>query len=223
MKEENGLMSLFKLDEPKTMTIKEVASAIAVDASTVTKKVRALFPELLQNGVTTYLSEEQVTKVKQAIFNQNGHLGQSSEVPTTDFEMVEKAFEVMSWMKSKIEAQRSKIALLEPKADYYDAVAGSKTAIRMLDVAKTIDVPGMGRTKLFEFLRSKGVLMQDNRPYQQHIDAGRFRVVQNQYQDSKGQSHIVHTTLVYTKGVQYILSLLAKDGYHPRSGEGRSA
>jgi phage antirepressor YoqD-like protein len=117
----------------------------------------------------------------------------------------------------QIAAQAKQIEVMAPKADYFDAVASSKTAIHMNDVAKSIDVPGMGRNNLFSFLREHGVLMLDNRPYQEHVDSGRFRVVQASYQNSKGETVITHTTLVYQKGVAYILKLLADNGHNVRA------
>lgn len=115
-----------------------------------------------------------------------------------------------------IEDQTKLITEMKPKADYYDAVAGSKSAIPMGIVAKEIDFEGIGRNHLFAFLREYGVLMSDNVPYQEHIDAGRFRVIEQKYTAPSGETKISCTTLVHPRGIQYIVKLLEKYGYKKR-------
>jgi transcription initiation factor TFIIIB Brf1 subunit/transcription initiation factor TFIIB len=48
----------------KTMTVKEVADVLQIPEQTIRNNVRVLFPELMRNGVTTYLNEKQVTALK---------------------------------------------------------------------------------------------------------------------------------------------------------------
>lgn len=116
-----------------------------------------------------------------------------------------------------IDDQTRLISEMKPKADYYDAVAGSKSAIPMGIVAKEIDFEGIGRNALFAFLRDEGVLMQDNVPYQDQIDAGRFRVVEQKYAATSGEIKISCTTLVHPRGIQHIIRLLEKAGYKKRA------
>ena len=61
---------------------------------------------------------------------------------------------------------------MRPKEEFYDAVAGSKTAIEMAAVAKVLNFNGVGRNKLFEILRDERILQSDNIPYQKYIDNG---------------------------------------------------
>lgn len=70
---------------------------------------------------------------------------------------------------------------MKPKEEFFDAVAGSKDAIEIGKVAKVLSYPGIGRNKLFEILREKGVLMKDNIPYQRYIDNGCFRTIEQKY------------------------------------------
>ena len=81
----------------------------------------------------------------------------------------------------KMEALQKQNQLMQPKAEFFDAVTDSKTAIPLGDVAKILDM-GIGRNKLFEFLRQKNILTYDNRPYQKYIDAGYFRVIEQKYE-----------------------------------------
>ena len=96
----------------------------------------------------------------------------------------------------------------KPKVEFFDAVAESKDAIEIASVAKVLDVPGVGRNKLFEFLRDHKILMRNNQPYQKYIDCGYFRIIEQKYERSNGDTCINIKTLVYQKGVKYIQELL---------------
>lgn len=61
------------------------------------------------------------------------------------------------------------IEQMKPKAEFFDAVADSKTAISMNEVSKVLGIKGYGRNNLFEFLRSSGILDRWNVPYQRYI------------------------------------------------------
>lgn len=98
--------------------------------------------------------------------------------------------------------------VLLPKADFFDAVTDSKTAIPVGDVAKVLGM-GIGRNKLFEFLRDEKILTYDNRPYQKYIDQGYFRVVEQKYEKG-GEVCINIKTLVFQKGIDFIRKKLEK-------------
>ena len=99
--------------------------------------------------------------------------------------------------------------VLLPKAEFFDAVTDSKQAIPIGDVAKILDM-GIGRNKLFEFMRDAKILMPDNRPYQKYIDAGYFRVVEQKY-EKNGDTYINLKTLVFQKGIDFIRKRLEKE------------
>ena len=109
----------------------------------------------------------------------------------------------------KIEALKKQNQLMQPKAEFFDAVTDSKTAIPIGDVAKILDI-GIGRNKLFEFLRDKNILTSDNRPYQRYIDAGYFRVIEQKY-EVNGEVRINIKTLVFQKGIDWIRKQLTKE------------
>ena len=97
---------------------------------------------------------------------------------------------------------------MKPKEEFFDAVADSKDAIEIGKVAKVLNFPGVGRNKLFEILRRKGILMKDNIPYQKFIDNGCFRTIEQKYSLPDGETRISIKTLVYQKGVDYIRKVL---------------
>lgn len=62
---------------------------------------------------------------------------------------------------------------LEPKAKSFEQLISAKNYQTMNQVAKAFKT---GRNRLFKFLRSKEILMDDNLPYQQYIEQGYFVV-----------------------------------------------
>jgi len=67
---------------------------------------------------------------------------------------------------------------------------------------------GIGRNRLFEILRDKRILMNDNKPYQTYIDRGYFRVIEQKYTKPDGSTNINIKTLVYQRGLDYIRKIL---------------
>lgn len=102
-----------------------------------------------------------------------------------------------------ISQKDKQIEEMQPKADFFDAVADSKTAISMNEVSKVLGIKGLGRNNLFEFLRDNAILDRCNVPYQKYIDCGWFRVIEQKY-TKNGEEHISIKTLVYQKGVDAI-------------------
>lgn len=124
--------------------------------------------------------------------------------------------------KEKLEAQNQILLVdnerMKPKEEFFDTVTDSKDAIPFADVAKVLDM-NIGRNKLFAFLRDKGVLQRDNRPYQKYIDAGYFRVIEEKFDKGFGDTSIYIKTLVFQKGVDYIRKRLLEAGYKPNPKE----
>ena len=101
---------------------------------------------------------------------------------------------------------------MKPKAEFYDDVTGSSDTIEIGEVAKVLNC-GIGRNKLFDFLRKEKVLMKNNIPKQHFVDEGYFRVIETKYTKLNGDVSINLKTVVYQKGVDYIRKLLKKKGY----------
>lgn len=96
----------------------------------------------------------------------------------------------------------------KPKVEFYNDVADSNGAHTMDEVAKILSYYGLGRNKLFEFLRDEKILMRNNIPYQKYVDSGYFRLIEQVY-DNKGEKMVRIKTLVYQKGIDYIRKLLS--------------
>lgn len=99
-----------------------------------------------------------------------------------------------------------KIEKQKPLVDFANQVSDTTDLIDMKTMAKllkdnNIDI---GRNRLFEFLRIKKILMKDNQPYQQYVDAGYFKVIEHTYTDFLGQAKTNRQTFVTGKGQLYI-------------------
>lgn len=135
---------------------------------------------------------------------------QAPAIPKTYAEALQLAAD----QAKQIEAQEKQLALATPKAEFYDAVTQSDDAISMDEVAKVLNLPGLGRNKLFKLLREKGVLqtggVKHNQPYQRHVDAGRFRLVETSWVADNGDVRVNLKTVVLQKGLDYIRKIASE-------------
>ena len=118
-----------------------------------------------------------------------------------------------AWAKEYEEKQKAlaQVTEMKPKAEFYDDVTGSTDTIDIGSVAKVLNIPNMGRNKLFSFLREKKVLNKRNEPYQEYVDKGYFRQIETSWEHN-GTTHINLKTVVFQKGVDYIRQLALKKG-----------
>lgn len=121
-----------------------------------------------------------------------------------------EALQMAADQAKQIEMLEAKNKELIPKAEFFDAVTDSKTAISIGETAKVLDA-GIGQNKLFAFLRDNNILKSDNTPYQRYIDMGYFRVIEQKY-EVNGEIRISIKTLVFQKGIDFIRRLLNKRG-----------
>ncbi len=130
---------------------------------------------------------------------------QAIKLPQTYVEALEA---LLTSEKEKIKLQEENKLML-PKAEFYDAVAGSESLVDMNQVAKTLNVKGLGRNNLFKFLREQNVLMENNQPYQQYMDAGFFKLIEVKWTDPKNEMVNVSTkTMIFQRGVEFIDKLV---------------
>lgn len=108
-------------------------------------------------------------------------------------------------LKNKVIAEKDALILeLEPKAEQYDSLMSSDRCIDIGQLAKILNIRDgkkvLGRNKLFALLKAKGILKENNEPYQQFINAGYFNVIVTKEGFTK--------TLVTPKGIDYLSKLL---------------
>ncbi len=139
-----------------------------------------------------------VDEVIPSIRKSGGYIAGQEEM--SDAELMAKALLVA---QRQIEERNKQIEVMKPKAEFFDAVTDSKTAFSMNEVAKVLDYKGIGRNKLFEFLREQKILDRYNVPYQRYVDCGWFRVIEQKYMKD-GEPVVTTKTLVYQKGADAI-------------------
>lgn len=133
--------------------------------------------------------------------------GSYNTIPQTYVEALRLAAD----QAEQIEQQNLQLLEAKPKVEFFDAVADSKDAIEIASVAKVLGIKGMGRNNLFELLRNKKILMNNNCPYQKYVDGGYFRVLEQKFCKPNGDICINIKTLVYQKGVDYIRKVVQEE------------
>ena len=200
-----------RIGEEQKMTVKEVAEALGTAESTIRNKAKELYPETVENGKPTLLTEQQVYEIKKAIVPRDLTLKSKLESAVTSLDIEEMTVKVIQYHMAEVERlrienakQSAQLAIAAPKIAFHDAVTGSKDTIDIGEAAKVLAIPGLGRNKLFDVLRIKGVLMLNNQPYQKYVDAGYFRTIESIYTKPDGSTHINIKTVVYQRGLDFI-------------------
>jgi len=195
----------------KRMTVKEVAAALGVDASTVRKHIKDIRIDLgnvsqVENGKTTYMTESEVFEIKRRIErsgrNDLGNVVQVSNI-TTDLEMKEKAVEVMAWLVSQVEDTRKKLAESERRNAVLMHVSKTYTAT---EVAKELGF--RSAMALNEELEKHGVQFKQNGtwvPRAEYSELGYFQIKQEVLDSGR----VVYYTRITQDGRRFILDLLA--------------
>lgn len=213
-----------ELTNEKMLTTKEVAETLGVDVDTVNLTVNRLgFSDVLRKSTggrpTKVFTEEQATLIKQEIQKHHNLASRQIDNATTELEVMQnykQATEAMIAMlsakaealKAENEEQKAKLIEQAPKVEFFNDVAGSADTIDMKEVAKILNVKGIGRNKLFEILREKKILDGNNQPYQEYVDRGYFRVIESRFTLPTGEIKISLKTVVFQKGLDYIRKVL---------------
>lgn len=118
--------------------------------------------------------------------------------------------------QSTIERQKSRIAELEPKAMFADAVAASDGTCLVGELAKMMTQAGfkVGQNRLFAILRDDGYLGKSgsnkNVPLQRYVEQGLFRIKETAITHADGHVSINRTTKVTGKGQRYFIDRYCK-------------
>lgn len=110
-----------------------------------------------------------------------------------------------------IDRQKSRIAELEPKALFADAVSASDGTCLVGELAKMMTQAGfpIGQNRLFALLRNDGYLGKSgsnrNVPLQRYVERGLFRIKETAVTHSDGHVTINRTPKVTGKGQRYFV------------------
>lgn len=144
-------------------------------------------------------------EVLPAIRRDGGYMVARDETPE---ETMARAFVIA---QATIDRQKSRIAELEPKALFADAVAASDGTCLVGELAKMMRQNGVeiGQNRLFAMLREDGYLgnvgQNRNVPTQRAMDLGLFRIKETAVTHSDGHVTISRTPKVTGKGQQYFV------------------
>lgn len=144
-------------------------------------------------------------EVLPAIRRDGGYMVARDETPE---ETMARAFVIA---QATIDRQKSRIAELEPKALFADAVAASDGTCLVGELAKMMRRNGLtvGQNRLFAMLREDGYLgnVGNNRnvPTQRAMDLGLFRIKETAVTHSDGHVTINRTPKVTGKGQIYFI------------------
>jgi len=111
----------------------------------------------------------------------------------------------------EMKKQALQIEEMKPKAEFFDAVTGSKNLISMQEVSKVLAIKGLGRNNLFQLLRDQKVLFGKNEPYQKYVDCGYFKIIESRW-EKNGDIQINLKTMVSQKGLNFIRKMIEKAG-----------
>lgn len=215
--------------EKQVMTVKEIAQAMGVSTDTVKNCIRRIMPEKMQNGKTTFLNKQEIAMISKELksntfvsSHQTYEVSSQVKNITTRLEVLanykaatQAVIELLEAEKAELQAEneRQKQQLIEaaPKVDFYNAVTESKDCIDMAQVAKVLNIKGLGRTKLFELLRKTDILNRRNIPYQKYVNMGYFRIIETSYSLPDGTQRINLKTVVFQKGVDFIRKVIKQN------------
>lgn len=93
----------------------------------------------------------------------------------------------------------------QPKVILADKFTSDKGLIEVKILAKILDLPHLGRTNLFKWLREQNILMKGNIPYQRFSDY--FKVIEVLGKNG----HWYDMAMIKPKGIPYIIKRLVKD------------
>lgn len=117
-------------------------------------------------------------------------------------------------LKNTVKEKELKIADMQPKVNFANAVATSHTSILVGDLAKLLKQNGVeiGANRLFEWLRENGYLIKRrgadwNMPTQKSMDLGLFEIKESTVNNPDGSVRINKTPKVTGYGQQYFINI----------------
>jgi len=203
-----------ELAAEKIMTIKELAELWEISYKPIRQAIKKLFPNKLQNGITTYLNEKECALIKEKIVeNKRIDLDFKEKVVSeSDDDLIiirglEAAQRKILKLRQEKELLHNKIEADKSKIEFYDTVAKSDKWIDMAEAAKIINNAGIGRNKLFSILRANNIFRANNEPYQEYVDRGYFKLVETK-KIVEDEVKIFIKTVVSQKGLDFIINKL---------------
>jgi anti-repressor protein len=120
------------------------------------------------------------------------------------------ALELLAKEVREKEKKQLQLDINKPKVDFAVRVTKSVDTVDIATAAKLLKFKGIGRAKLFKFLRDNNMLQKNNTPYQYQIKVGNFTVIETDY-TINGQVKIQVTVRVTQKGLIKIAGMISNN------------
>jgi phage antirepressor YoqD-like protein len=206
----------FVVEDKPMMTVKEVAEALGVADRTVRRHAAEL--GLTEDGKTTLLDEEAVTKIKIAI-ERSGRSDLDNVVQvrnaSTELEIAAMTAKVLGYWKDRAESlavevagKTEALALAAPKVEAFDRFIDASGSLCIMDAAKTL---GQAPLKFFDKLEAAGMIFRrgnDWLPTQYYIEKAYFEVKTRTFGEGE-QARITKQTRVTPKGLDGLAKLFS--------------
>lgn len=173
----------------KLMTVKELAKVLNVSTDLIKKRIRELFPDKMENGKTTYLTEKEVTAVKLRI-QENSSLSTYDDrdrlvsMPKTKLEedlLIQQAMQIQANRVSLLTAENEQLKneklLNAPKVALADeSIRDVNTHYSITNAGKQI---GLSQSKMFSLLLEKRLITSSKLPTQKALDKNMLSIRTN--------------------------------------------
>ena len=188
----------------EVVTTKELAQMLGVDVKTIQRTSARLFDpstlmsKVINGGKSQAFTKAQATAIKIELQNH-------SKIAKNGFDTltVSNDLEGELLVKRAMAYQDQKIRELQRRAEVAEKslnrISDGTGCFSMNQTAKALKLP-YGNIKLYERLRSEGILNSDNSPKQEQVNAGHFKVVVKFVNEKVGNKPVTLTTgrgLVY--------------------------
>ena len=107
-----------------------------------------------------------------------------------------------------IQSRERELESLVPVKAFYDAVTESDDWMEMAAAVKVLAIPGFGRNRVFALLRDRQIFRYNNESYQQYVERGYFKTIEELFEDSYGRNGVYRKTMVSNKGLEFIKKLI---------------
>ena len=181
------------------MTIKEIAESLNVSERVVQITCKKLVPNIVKNGITTFLDEGQVTAIKLEL--ESHHNLEGTFEVSTELEMYLLDKKVQQWKDNKILELTEKNKLLEHKNSILMHVSKVYTAT---EIAKELDM--RSAQELNQKLEDMGIQYKVNETWvltAEYAGSGYFDIKQNVLDSGK----VVYDRKITQLGRDFIVNL----------------
>jgi phage antirepressor YoqD-like protein len=190
-----------RIGEEQTMSVKEVADVLGYEPETLRKKVKELFPESVEKGKATMLSELQVVKLKENLFPRTPALKSGVENAVTEIEKQQTIMLAMQYLQENLIAMKERAIKAERKNAILMHVSKTYTAG---EIAKELGM--RSAQELNQALADKGIQYKQNGtwlPTADNSSCGYFEIKQQELESGK----VIYDRRITQTGREFILSL----------------